>query len=133
VQKSVRCLVVAALAGVASVAGMATAQDAAPRTATLTVEWGKRSSTWLRPAVEGYVYNPSSYRIGTVRLKVQLVDGTDRVVSQRTGWVYGNIPAGDRGYFVVPILPDDGDVTYRISVDSFFVIAHEPPRFMESP
>ncbi|MBI2216201.1 MAG: hypothetical protein HYU51_02790 [Candidatus Rokubacteria bacterium] len=109
------------------------AQSEAPRADTLRVEWKKRTDPWLRPAVEGYVHNPSSYRIGTVLLTVQLVDGARRVVSERTAWVYGNIPAGDRGYFVVPILPGDAGNDYRITVESFVLISRESPGSVESP
>jgi hypothetical protein len=118
---------------VAAVLGGATvhAQSAAPRTDTLRVEWKKRADPWLRPAVEGYVYNPSPYRIGTVLLRVELLDGEQRVVKERTAWVYGNINAGDRGYFVVPVLPDEADKTYRIGVESFVLISREP--LVESP
>lgn len=111
----------------------ARAQSASPRADTLRVEWKKRTDPWLRPAVEGYVHNPSGYRIGTVLLKVQLVDGAERVVSERTAWVYGNIPAGDRGYFVVPILPGDGSNEYRITVESFVLISRESAGSIESP
>jgi hypothetical protein len=107
------------------------AQSAAPRADTLRVEWKKRDDPWLRPALEGYVHNPSSYRIGTVLLRVQLLDGEERVVKERTAWVYGNINAGDRGYFVVPVLPDESGKTYRIGVESFVLISREPA--VESP
>lgn len=111
------------LAAVALPAIDAAAQ--APTAETLKVEWSRRVDPWSKPTVEGYVYNDSGYRIGSVLLRVQLLDGSQRVVAERKAWLYGNIPAGDRGYFRVPILPEDGDRTYRISVDSFVLIARE--------
>ena len=116
--------VVLLLAAVAVIASPALAQP--PTAQTLRVEFGRRSDPWAKPALEGYVYNPSSYRIGSILLKVQVLDGDQKVVRERTAWLYGNVASNDRGYFVVPILPDDGaDRGYRITIDSFVLIARE--------
>jgi hypothetical protein len=131
--KTASLVVLVATLALGGLGAGAHAQSASPRADTLRVEWKKRTDPWLRPAVEGYVHNPSSYRIGTVLLKVQLVDAAQRVVSERSAWVYGNIPAGDRGYFVVPILPGDRGNDYRITVESFVLISRESPGSVESP
>lgn len=90
------------------------------------VEWKRRTEAWLRPGIEGWVYNPSGYRVGSVLLKVQTLDGASRVTDERSVWVYGHIPSRGRGYFMVP-LPADDRATYRIVVDSFDLISLESP------
>lgn len=94
------------------------------RPGSFHIEW-MRTPEGFRPAVEGYVYNNSNYRIGTVRLRVELLDGADRIVSERFAWVYGDIDAGGRGYFTLP--PPAADGSYRITVESFFVISRQAP------
>lgn len=88
------------------------------------IEWA-RTSEAFRPAVEGYVYNGSEYRVGSVRLRVEVLDGSNRVLTERFAWVYGNIDAGGRAYFVLPSL--ESNTTYRITVESFFVISRQTP------
>jgi len=96
---------------------------------SLRVEWERSTASWKRPSIEGYVYNDSSYRIGSVRLRVESLDGENHVVDERLAWVYGNINAGGRWYFSVP-LPTSGN-TFRVSVESFHLVARETSR--ESP
>ena len=76
-------------------------------------------------AVEGYVYSTHSYRVGTMRLRAEVLDASGQVLGESYGWVAGNIPAGGRGYFVVPV-PQRGAV-YRVSVVSFFLISLDAP------
>ena len=61
-----------------------------------------------------------------MRLRIEALDGTDRVVGESFAWVYGNIPAGSRWYFSVPV-PRAGAATFRISVVSFTLMALESP------
>jgi hypothetical protein len=89
------------------------------------VEWVVRTDPWVKPGVEGYVYNNSIYRVGNVRLRVQTLDGANQQVSERFSWVYGNIDARGRAYFVLP-LPSAGH-TYRITVVSCDPISREAP------
>ncbi|HXH84029.1 MAG TPA: FxLYD domain-containing protein [Candidatus Tectomicrobia bacterium] len=100
-------------------------QPERPTPESFTIEWRATTEPWRRPALEGYVYNHSRYRVGNVRLRVETLDGEDRVVGERFAWVYGNIPAGSRWYFSVP-LPRDGQ-RFRLSVASFHLIAVESP------
>src|SRR5213080_1885415 len=58
---------------------------------SLRVEWQRTTSLGGRPAIEGYVYNDSQFRIGGVRLRVEILDGSNQVVGETFGWVYGNI------------------------------------------
>jgi hypothetical protein len=112
--------------------GVATAQTLADVRQSLRVEWQRTTESWRRPGIEGYVYNDSSYRIGGVRLRLETLDASDQVVSETFGWVYGNIRAGSRAYFLVPVAPGSDKVqNVRVTVESFHPIARESPG--ESP
>jgi hypothetical protein len=117
---------------VCALGGAATAQTLADVGQSLRVEWQRTTESWRRPGVEGYVYNDSSYRIGGVRLRLQTLDASDQVVSETFGWVYGNIRASSRAYFLVPLPPGSDTVQrFRVTVESFHPIARESPG--ESP
>jgi hypothetical protein len=72
------------------------------------------------PAIEGYVYNERYDRIANVRLKVEIVDGASAVIDEATEWVIGDVCAGKRGYFIVPL--KRRAPAYRISVSSFDIV-----------
>ena len=97
-----------------------------PSADTFQIEWKKRTDPWVRPGIEGWVYNPSNYRVGSMSLKLQTLDGNNQVTSERRVWVYGHVPAGGRSSFVIPISRDD-QAAYRIVVDGFDLIAQEGP------
>ena len=80
--------------------------------------------------VEGYVYNDLPWRITNVRLRIDSVDGEGAVRASTFGWVVGDVGAGGRGYFYVPV--SSPAATYRASVQSFDKIAVETPR-VETP
>lgn len=69
-----------------------------------------------RQEVAGYVLNRSPYRVGNVRVLVDSVDATGRIVSQRVSWVLGELGADSRLYFEVPTTPA---ASYRVSVFSY--------------
>jgi hypothetical protein len=69
------------------------------------------------PALEGYVYNDGLYRITNVRLKVEALDSAGAVVEGVLGSVLGDIEAGSRGYFLVPL--KTAASSYRVTVVSF--------------
>lgn len=101
---------------------VASAQRVDPQ--SFQVEWKKRTDPHLRPGLEGWVSNSSNYRVGSMLLKVETLDGANQVTAERSVWVYGHVPAGGRAFFVVPLRPDDME-TYRISVTSYDLIARE--------
>ena len=80
--------------------------------------------------VEGYVHNGLPWRITNVRLRVDSVDGDGTVTATAWGWVLGDVKAGGRGYFWVPV--SSAANTYRATVQSFDKVAVEAPRF-EAP
>jgi hypothetical protein len=106
------------------VGGAAHAQSVRPQPASFRVEWERRTGM-LRPAIEGYVYNDSEYRIGNVLLRIEILDVSGRRVSGKTAWVYGVIDAYGRGYFLLPV-PEAGQ-TYQIAVESFDVLSRQMP------
>jgi hypothetical protein len=76
--------------------------------------------------VEGYVYNGLPWRITNVRLRVEGVDAKGTVTMSASGWVIGDVQAGGRGYFYVPVSAPAN--TYRATVLSFDKVAVEAPR-----
>ena len=80
--------------------------------------------------VEGYVYNGLPWRITNVRLRVDSVDTRGTVTASAWGWVLGDVKAGDRGYFYVPVSAAAN--TYSAAVQSFDKVAVEAPR-IEAP
>jgi len=96
-----------------------------PQTPSFRVEWERRTGAFFRPAVEGYVYNDSEYRIGNVRLRVEAVDASGRRLGGKTVWVPGAIDARGRGYFVLP--PPETGQAYQIAVESFDLLARQAP------
>jgi hypothetical protein len=68
-------------------------------------------------SVEGYIYNEHSYRVAGVRLRVEVIDDAGAVAASGFGWVHGDVPAGGRAYFLIP-LPKRG-ASYRVTVVSF--------------
>ena len=76
-------------------------------------------------AVEGYVYNALPWRITNVRLQVDSIDEKGTVVASASGWVLGNVAAGGRGHFYVPVSAKAA--TYRPSVQTFDKVMREAP------
>jgi hypothetical protein len=67
--------------------------------------------------VEGYVYNALPWRISNVRLQVDSLDANGSLIASASGWVVGDVAAGGRGYFYVPISAQAA--TYRATVQRF--------------
>jgi hypothetical protein len=98
------------------------AQGVAPTPQSFQVDWQPRGGHMM-PGIDGYVYNSSEYRVGNVRLKVDVLDASENVVGEQFTWVYGAIDAGGRGYFRLK-LPAPGE-TYRIHVESFDLLSRQ--------
>ncbi|HEY3064206.1 MAG TPA: hypothetical protein VGL09_00295 [Methylomirabilota bacterium] len=77
-------------------------------------------------AVEGYLYNGLSWRITNVRVRVESVDSTRTVIGESDGWVLGDVTAGGRGYFYLPI-PRPA-ASYRARVQSFDKVSRDAPQ-----
>jgi len=114
---------------VLSLAGAAAAQVQAEVARLLRVEWSPLSEEWTRPRLVGHVYNDSTYRIGSVRLRLQSLDAADRVLREDLAWIYVDVPARGRAYFSVN--RPAGAQSFRVTVESFFLISRE--RISETP
>jgi hypothetical protein len=75
--------------------------------------------------VEGYVYNALPWRITNVRVQVDSIDAAGAVVASASGWVLGDVAAGGRGYFYVPVSAQAP--TYRPTVQTFDKVMLEVP------
>jgi hypothetical protein len=77
-------------------------------------------------AVEGYVYNTLPWRITNVRLQVDSIDANGMLTASASGWVLGDVAAGGRGYFYVPVSAHAP--TYRPTVQRFDKVMLEAPQ-----
>jgi hypothetical protein len=107
---------------VLTLAGNAAAQPQAEVAKLLRVEWDTQAEAWTRPRLAGHVYNDSSYRIGSVRLRVEILDAAQQKVREELAWIYVDVPARGRAYFSVR---RPGGEAFRVTVESFVLIARE--------
>ena len=126
--KSLLASVVIVLGVMGSAIGVA-AQNQGEVGKMLRVEWEPGSEAFGRPKIVGYVYNDSRYRIGSVRLRVESLDGDKRVLRETLAWTYVDVPAAGRAYFSVA--RPQGATDFRLSVESFVLISIE--RRSETP
>ena len=108
------------VAMIATTIGMATATRAQTAVATQQSPFQFKFEQSASPrglAVEGYVYNTLPWRITNVRLQVDSLDANGTLVASASGWVLGDVAAGGRGYFYVPVSAQGA--TYRPSVQTF--------------
>ena len=113
-------MAVAGACGLALVEVAAAQSPEADTARALRLEW--KPSTQRR-GVEGFVYNDSQYRIGLMRLAIEVRDGT-APPTHTHAWVYGNIPAQGRSPFSAR-LSVPGEVV-AVTIESFRLIAREP-------
>lgn len=122
----------AVLASVLVAAGPAPAQTLTPhivgweRYFTVTWETFERRG---RTHVGGYVVNQHGAAMGRVRLLVDSLDASGRVLAQRVDWLVGDVPPFGRRYFEAPV-PQPA-AAYRVSVFTFDPV--QGARLMEAP
>jgi hypothetical protein len=102
-----------------------------PESASFRVETEPRSLGSRDAAVQGYVENRSPMRLGDVRLRVESLDESGRVIGESFGWVIGDVEAGGRGVFLIRV--EVRGATYRTSVQSFAVISGPATPSASSP
>lgn len=116
-----RLLPIALVAGVVLalglIAAIGTSRAQGSPDGIFTIEYNREAVPRGGWAVEGYVNNSSRALVSGVRLRVEVLDAGGASIGEAFGWVYGNVPAGGRAYFTVP-LPRRG-ADYRITVVSF--------------
>jgi hypothetical protein len=99
--------------------------ELAPAGSAFRVEWNVPPLPPSRAKLEGYVYNDSLYRVTNVRLRVVALDGSGDAEGETWGWVFGDVPAGGRAYFALPL--SKPAATYRVTVNSFDVVSGGAP------
>jgi len=94
----------------------------------LAAAGGFFSAVWSVPPlprsltkIEGYIYNDSRLCVTDVRLRIVSLDRAGHAVRETSGWVFGDIPAGSRAYFAVPLTEPAS--TYGVTVISFDVVS----------
>ena len=88
--------------------------------ASFRVEWNRGVLSPTAEKLEGFVYNESSCSVTDVRIQIVAVSDDGHSIGETLGWVYGDIPAGARGYFVVPLpAAAAAAADYRVNVVSF--------------
>ena len=115
--------IVAATLGTPTVPSAQTAIASDPRPFGFQYE---ETRTHRGVGVEGYVYNPLPWRITNVRLQVDSLDANGSPIASASGWVMGDVPAGGRSYFYVPVSAPAA--TYRASVQEFHKVMLEAPQ-----
>jgi hypothetical protein len=106
---------------------LATALAVGPAGATVSRGHGPFTIGWeltAKRAIEGRVYNESQYPVTRVRVLVEGLDASDRVVAAKLGDVFGDIgPLSDR-YFEVRGVPAAHH--YRVRVESYTLVDDGP-------
>jgi hypothetical protein len=109
---------------VLTLVGAASAQTQTEVSRQLRVEWEVLDEPCCPPRLAGHIYNDSAYRIGSVRMRVETLDASDKVVNETLAWIYVNVPARGRASF--SLRRPAREQKFRLSVESFVLIAHEP-------
>ena len=94
-----------------------------PSTEQLRVEWTGEVSKALGPMVTGYVYSSRGTSVRHVQLRIEVEDGSGRLVAEVYRFVIGDIAPGGRTFFVAPVPAGD---RYRVTVQSFEVLGGGP-------
>ena len=68
------------------------------------------------PAIEGYVYNQAVWTAGRMRLQIDRLDASGKVVGSSTVWVLGQVRTDSRAFFTASV-PEAA--SYRVQVLSF--------------
>ena len=88
----------------------------------LRVEFELPGEEWTRPRIVGHVYNDSGYRVGSVRLRVEILDASKQPVRSELAWIYVDVPARGRAHFSVRRPAGEA---FRLTIESFVLIARE--------
>ncbi len=113
-------------------AGAPRAQPANEIARHFRVEWEPEPVRRAGWAIEGFAHSTHEYRVGGVRLRVEILDAAGEIEARAYGYVQGDIPPRGRTYFprgrtyfFIP-LPQKG-ASYRVTVVAFSPIARGEP------
>lgn len=115
------CLTVLALVVLGPV-DPAASQGQAAVAQMLRIEWEQVNEACCPPRLVGQIYNGSTYRISSVRLRVEALDGSNKVLRESLAWIYVTVPA--RGNAQFSLRRPSGEA-FRLSIESFVLIARE--------
>ncbi len=68
------------------------------------------------PGIEGYVYNQALRTAERMRVQIERLDASGKVVGSSTVWVFGTVRADGRAYFSASV---SEAASYRVRVLSF--------------
>jgi hypothetical protein len=107
----------AVLVVILALSGPASAQNFAPESLDrwFRLEWTAGTGA-KGPQLSGYVYNTTNRRAVRMRLRIDGLGPTGKVVAHTETWVLGSVPPNNRSYFEAPVPPA---VEYRVAVLSF--------------
>ena len=91
-----------------------------------TDRWLKIDWTAERTMVSGRIYNQYGSAADKVKILVEALDASGRVMATRYEWIGGVIPALGNRYFAVSELP--AAEHYRVTVASYTFVLSPPPR-----
>ena len=80
-----------------------------------SLEW-KPTTTARGSMVEGFVYNRSGLIADRMRLTIDQLDASGKVVGTTTTWVMGTVPSNNRAWFQAPV---PAAASYRVEILSF--------------
>ncbi len=101
------------------------AQQSPPPSQTGNFRVEEDTGAPTRGAVAGWVYNDGRETVGLLRMRMDVLDDSGKVIAFERGWAYGNIRPGDRAYFRVPTPSQPG--TRKIYVESFVIQSLQSP------
>jgi hypothetical protein len=100
----------------------ATSQGQSAVASMLRIEWEQVNEACCPPRLVGQIHNGSTYRISSVRLRVETLDGSNNVVRDSLAWIYVTVPARSSAQF--SLRRPTGE-NFRLSIESFVLIARE--------
>lgn len=105
---------------------------ARPSPESFRMEWSRRPG-WMRPGVDGYLYNESRWRVTNIRVRAQVVDSSGAAIRESSVSVFGNAVPGTRTFFTLPPIAE-GE-RYQLTVVSFDLVSLEasPGASQEGP
>jgi len=99
--------------------GIGWAQDSdAPWTRYFSLEWSAGQANG-QPVIEGYITNNHVIPADRIRLLIELLDSSGRVVAGTVGYVDEWVPPQGRGYFYTAVPGPAGGASYRVTVPSW--------------
>jgi hypothetical protein len=113
------------MVGLAALAAPAAAQGVATGAPILRVETDARKEYSRPGVVTGWVYNDGQAVVGLIRMKVEMLDDSGKVVANHLGWAYGNVSPSSRAYFMIQV-PPGSPPERRVVVESYVLQSYSP-------